>query len=88
MKATRTRIFLLIPILFERVPRTKIAITLRAGADRSSLPDDKDDDEQRWRVRHRDGCETHTVPNDLFWTWFVDKSASFLFVTLLTQRSV
>jgi hypothetical protein len=72
MKAARSYVFLLVPILIERVAHTKVANGFCAGSNGSLPPDPKYVETARWRVRHSDRCETQALPSDLFWTWFVD----------------
>jgi hypothetical protein len=70
MKSPRRYVF--VPILVARVVHTTVAISLRTDANGSSPSDQQHEDKARWRVRHRDGCETQALSNHLFWTWFVD----------------
>jgi hypothetical protein len=72
MKVSRDYVFVFLPILFSRAPRTRVTIDLRGGSNRSAPPEMKDGDTAGWRVRNRGGCDTQALPNHLFWTWFVD----------------
>ena len=71
MKVARTYVFLLVPILIERVAHTTVANGFCAGSN-GSAPNQKYDERPMWRVRNRKEREAGLLPHHLSWTWFVD----------------
>jgi len=72
MKTARPYVFMFVAISPAWLSHEPIIPGLHAGLNGSSPPDQKHDELARWRVRHRNECETQALPNHLFWTWFVD----------------
>lgn len=72
MKTARTYVFMFVPIPPGWLFHEPVVPDFGTGSNGSSPPDQKHDEKTSWRVRHRDGCQTQALPNDLFWTWFVD----------------
>lgn len=72
MTVARTYVFLLVPILIERVAPTTVPNGFCMGSNGSVPPNRKYDEKALWRVRNRNECETDPLPPDLSWTWFVD----------------
>ena len=54
MKPARNYVFVLAPILFERLAHTRVPV----ASNGSSPPDQKHEETLRCLMRHRDGCNT------------------------------
>ena len=72
MRAARTYVFVFVPILLERVANMRGATGFGAGSNGSSPSDEKRNTTARWRVRRYSGGETQALPDQPFWTWFID----------------
>ena len=72
MKVARTYVFLLVPILIDRLAHTTVPNGFCTGSNGHVLPNQKYDEKPLWRMRDRKECETEVLPDDLSWTWFVD----------------
>jgi hypothetical protein len=72
MKTAPTYVFLFVPIPAGWLSPEPMIPGLRAGSNGSLLPEQKHHHEMDWPVRDCGESETETLPNHLFWTWFVD----------------
>jgi len=72
MKVARSYIFLLVPILIERVAHMTVPNGFCTGSNGGVSPNQKYDGKPLWRVRDRKQCETDALPHNSSWTWFVD----------------
>jgi len=72
MKTTRTYVFMFVPIPTGWLFHEPMISGFAGGLNGNSPKNQERGETAHWQVRPRNRCETATLPNQLFWTWFVD----------------
>jgi hypothetical protein len=72
MKATRTYVFMFVPIPSEWIGHAPVAPNFAFGRNGSSPTNGKRNNSSRWEERPCEEGDTQSLPNHLVWTWFVD----------------
>ena len=72
MKTIRTYVFMFVPIPLEWMAPTSVAPAFSFARNGSSPTSDKRNDRSRWEERPYHENKAQSLPNHLFWTWFVD----------------
>ena len=72
MKVARTYVFVFLPIRAEWIPRLTSVRAFNGQRNRISPMDCKPSERLRWRGHHPLERDKQSLPNHLFWTWFVD----------------
>jgi len=76
MKATRTYVFVFLPIPSEWSAHASRVRRFKFGSNGSSSLDGEQNENSRFRGSDRPLPDTCALPNHLFWTWFVDNPRS------------